>query len=368
MGIMKPFIPQKLPLNSIDWTSLVPKMGEANRAVSNFNGILNVMPNANLLLSPLVDNEAVLSSKIEGTQADTIDVLKYQANIGDDSEEKKGDIHEVLNYKKALIHGTESLENRSISLSLIKELHTILLDGVRGKSKSPGKIREIQNYIGSKSGGIENARYVPPDPLIVPEYMDNFIDYLCINDKDLLAQTAVLHAQFEIIHPFCDGNGRLGRMLVPLFLYKKNIIATPSLYISQYLDKNEMAYKDSLRAITALGNWTQWIEFFLDAIKWQADKNYKIAKDIIGYYERTKSEIIGATSSQHAVPLLDAMVANPMFTQSSLKVSSKPSKATMYNLLQKLSEKKIISVYEKGAGRAKTVYYLKDLLSLTESL
>ncbi len=343
-------------------------MGEANRAVSNFNGILNVMPNPNLLLSPLVDNEAVLSSKIKGTQADTIDILKYQANIGEDSDEKKDDINEVLNYKKALTSGAESLENREISLSLIKGLHTILLDGVRGKSKNPVQIREIQNYIGSKSGGIENARYVPPDPLIVPEYMDNFIDYLSINDKDVLAQTAVLHAQFEIIHPFCDGNGRLGRMLVPLFLYKKNIIATPSLYISQYLDKNEMAYKDSLRNITDCGNWTQWIEFFLGAIKWQADKNYKIAKDIVAYYEKTKISIIEATSSQHAVPLLDAMVASPMFTQSSLKVSSNPSKATMYNIFQKLIDRKIISVYEKGAGRAKTVYFLKDLLDLTESL
>lgn len=329
-----PYIPSKLPLDSIDWLSLISKMGETNRAVANFNGILNSIPNSNLLLSPLTNTEAVLSSKIEGTQVDTIDVLQFEAGISEESEERKNDIAEVINYRKALQYGTEELAFRSISLNLIKQLHSILLQNVRGQAKSPGQIREIQNYIGSLSDGIENARFVPPSPLIVSEYLDNYIEYLNSSDKDILVQAAVLHAQFEIIHPFCDGNGRLGRMLVPLFLFQKKVISKPVLYISQFLDENEMLYKDSLKAITSNNNWTQWIDFFLDAVKWQADKNYKTANEIQNYYNKTKRAIIKTTSSQHAIPLFDAMFARPIFRQQNLVLTSNPSKATVFNLLQ----------------------------------
>lgn len=359
-----PYIPTKLPLDSIDWLSLIPKMGEANRAVASFNGILNGIPNPDLLLSPLINNEAVLSSKIEGTQVDTIDVLQFEAGITEETEERKNDIVEVINYRKALSYGTGELAVRSVSLNLIKQLHYILLDHARGQSKTPGMIRSVQNYIGSPAGGIDNARFVPPDPLIVPEYMDNYIEYLNSSDKDILVQAAILHAQFEIIHPFCDGNGRLGRMLVPLFLCQKKIISKPVLYISQFLDQNEMLYKDSLKAITDKNDWTQWIDFFLDAIKWQADTNYKVADAIQNYYKNTKSRILEKTSSQHAIALFDAMIAKPIFRQSNLTLPTNPSKATIFNLLQQFEANGIVSIKTKGSGRSGNVYHLKELLEI----
>ena len=367
-NFMKPYIPQKLPLANIDWFSLISKIGRANRAIANFNGILNAISNQELLLSPILSNEAVLSSKIEGTQVNTVDVLTFEAGVDEDSAEKKNDIHEVINYRKAISYASEEVAVRPVSLYLIKELHRLLLDNARGATKSPGQIREVQNYIGSRSGGIENARFVPPEPILVPEYMDNFVEYLGSDDKDPLVQAAVMHAQFEIIHPFCDGNGRLGRMLVPLFLFQKGIISKPALYISQYLGQNEMLYKDSLRAITENGDWTAWISFFLDAIKWQADRNYTVAGKIMEYYERTKVKIIDITSSQHAILLLDAMIAKPIFKQNSLNLSSNPSSATVYALLKKLVKAEIVSVYDSGAGRSATLYWLKDLLEISDSL
>ncbi len=364
---MNPYIPNKLPLDSIDWVSLITKIGEANRAVANFNGILNGLHNKDLLLSPLMNNEAVLSNKIEGTQVDTIELLRYEAGIEEKSEEKKNDIGEVINYRYAMKYGAEELSKRNMSLYMIKELHRLLLNNVRGATKSPGEIRKVQNYIGSIGSSVENARFVPPDPIVVPEYMDNLVDYMNFYDKDILVQAAVLHAQFEIIHPFCDGNGRLGRMLVPLFLYQKKIISSPVLYISQYFNQNEMAYKNSLKTITDENNWTQWISFFLDAIKWQAERNYRVATNIIRYYDKTKESIVKITTSQHAVLLLDAMIAMPIFRQNSLKLISNPTKATIYTLIQKLNDAGIITLIEKGSGRAGSVYCLKELLDIAES-
>ena len=151
-NFMKPYIPQKLPLANIDWFSLISKIGQANRAIANFNGILNAISNQELLLSPILSNEAVLSSKIEGTQVNTVDVLTFEAGVDGDSAEKKSDIHEVINYRKAISYASEEVALRPVSLYLIKEIHRLLLDNVRGATKNPGQIREVQNYIGSRSG------------------------------------------------------------------------------------------------------------------------------------------------------------------------------------------------------------------------
>lgn len=364
----KPYIPETLPIKSIDWVSLISKIGEANRAVAEFNGILNAIKNPNLLLSPLVRDEALLSSKIEGTQVDTIDVLKYEAGLKENSEARKGDIVEILNYRKSIQFGAEELERRSVSVNMIKQLHQILLNHARGQDKNPGDFRKVQNYIGSRSGGIENARFVPPDPLIVDGCMDNLINYINSEEKDVLVQAAIFHAQFEIIHPFCDGNGRLGRMLVPLFLYQKKIISKPVLYVSKYMDLNEMRYKDSLREITSNNNWTQWVAFFLDAIIWQSKSNYKTAKAIMEYYDRTKNKILEITSSKHAVPLLDEMFAKVMFMQTSLKLDTHPSRATIYNLLQSLERAQILKRVSNSAGSMGTVYSLYELVDIANGI
>lgn len=268
-----------------------------------------------------------------------------------------------MNYRKAIQFGALETESGSITPHLVRQLREILMTGVRGSNKNPGKIRRVQNYIGSIAGGIENARFVPPAPALVPEYMDNFAEYIESDDKDTVAQAAILHAQFEIIHPFCDGNGRLGRMLVPLFLYRKGIISRPVLYISKYLELNEMSYKDSLRAITETGNWTQWISFFLDAVIWQANSNYNTAKAIMEYYARTKSRILEMTSSKYAIMLLDAIFSKPIFTQTSIGLEA-ASRPTVFTLLKRLEEAEIIERVSDAAGRTGAVYALRGLLEI----
>lgn len=359
-------IPDRLPQIDIDWLNLIPRIGAANRAVANFNGILNGLKNPELLLSPLMNTEATVSSKIEGTQVDTVEVLKFEAGVSGQSDKTKNDIFEVLNYRKAIKYGVEELGQRSISMGLIKELHAILLKDVRGNSKNPGQIRNNQNFIGSESLGIERARFIPPNPLIVQEYMDNLIEYIDFSEKDALVQAAIVHGQFEIIHPFSDGNGRLGRMLIPLFLFQKKIISRPYLYISKYLELNEMRYKDSLLSITRDKNWTQWVELFLDAITWQSEYNFRLANDILAYYDNTKAKILTITSSQYAIPLLDAMFKKPIFRQSNLPLEKAPSRARVYTLLQQLENNGIIKTVIPAAGRSGAAYVLSDLLNIAE--
>ena len=196
--------------------------------------------------------EAVLSSKIEGTQATIDEVYEQDAGISF-SESKREDIDEIKNYRSALKFASRSLGERPLSLGLVKEIHRILLEGVRGNTKSPGLFREVQNWIGSHGCPIEQASYIPPDPVHVEALMENWLDYM-VNDwsieekaqLDPLVRAAVMHVQFEMIHPFLDGNGRIGRLMIPLFLYAKNILHRPMFYMSAYLEAHRDEYYLSL--------------------------------------------------------------------------------------------------------------------------
>ena len=240
MNKTKPYIPARFPPNDLKLEPFIKKIVEANRGIALFDGILQGLPNPDILLAPLTTNEAVLSSRIEGTQATFEDVLQEEAGITPKniSDSLKSDIIEVLNYKKALIYGTEEVKNRPLSLSLMKELHKILLTGVRGRFRLLGEFRKTQNWIGTSGTPIEKARYIPPDPIILPEHLEYWEDFLKTNDyPDKIVQLGLLHAQFEILHPFEDGNGRIGRLIIPLFLYWKGLISRPSFYLSEYLEK-----------------------------------------------------------------------------------------------------------------------------------
>lgn len=273
----KPYIPDKLPLKNLNWERLAPYTSKATMAVARYDGTLAGMVNAAVLLSPITSQEAVLSSRIEGTQASLIEVLKHEA--GEQySESKQGDIHEIVNYREALLLGEDYLNDRPVSLQLIRELHALLMQGVRGSDKTPCAFRTEQNWIGTKGTPMEKARFMPPDPVIMQAALDNFSYYVNLEDTDPLVQLAVLHAQFEIIHPFIDGNGRLGRMLIPLFLYQKRVLQRPMFYLSEYLEEADGEYRDRLLAITDDNDWQGWIEFFLSALHQQAERNTEKTK------------------------------------------------------------------------------------------
>lgn len=207
---MKPFTPEKLPIKDIDWEGLIPVLGKANRALAKYDGALYGLPNPEVLLSPLTTQEAVLSSRIEGTQATLGEVLKFDAGEEPQQESKRLDIQEIVNYRRALRVAEAELQSRPFNLNLLLHLHDLLLDSVRGRNKARGQFRKHQNWIGAPGSTVESADFVPPAPEILPEYLDNWEKYYHLDRPDPLVQLAIIHAQFEILHPFLDGNGRLG--------------------------------------------------------------------------------------------------------------------------------------------------------------
>jgi cell filamentation protein, protein adenylyltransferase len=365
---MKPFVPEELPIKKIDWERLIPLISKANRSIAQYEGVLYGVPNPEVLLSPLTTQEAVLSSKIEGTQATLGEVLKFEAGEKPEEQARRQDIQEIINYRRALTSAEGELKTRPFNLNLLLRLHEILLEGVRGENKARGKFRTIQNWIGAPGSPIEKAQFVPPDPLSLNGYLDNWEEYYHSDGPDALVQLAVVHAQFEIIHPFLDGNGRLGRILIPLFLFEKQILFRPMFYLSEYLEQHRDEYVSRLRALgDDVETWNQWVEFFLQALNEQARKNAGKAQAIMSCYARLKQELIAVTRSQYAVPLLDQIFARPIFQSNSLRFSDpRPSRQAVSSYLRKLREAGILKVVSEGGGRRGQVLALHELVNLCE--
>ena len=252
------------PPKQLDWEPLIPLLGPANAAVARFEGVLAGIPNPNVLLSPLTTREAVLSSRIEGTQATLGEVLEYEAQgaLDDESTPKKADAREVLNYRAALNEATRLMEELPLSQRLVKATHRVLMDGVRGRNKDPGEYRRIPNWIGPEGCTIDQARFVPCGADALEGCMDAWETYIHADAPDRLVQLAIVHAEFEAIHPFLDGNGRLGRLIIPLFLFTHGLLSRPNFYLSEFLEANRGEYYDRLLAISRDGDWTGWCAFF----------------------------------------------------------------------------------------------------------
>jgi Fic family protein len=366
---MKPFIPQRLPLKDVKWEPLIPLIGKANRALAHYEGVLYGVPNPDLLLSPLTTQEAVLSSKIEGTQATLGEVLKFEAGEKPEQESRRIDIQEIINYRRALRRAESALRKRPFNLNLLLELHGILLNSVRGRDKGRGRFRTIQNWIGAPGSPIERAEFVPPNPASLPEHLDNWEKYYHSDRPDRLVQLAIIHAQFEIIHPFVDGNGRIGRILIPIFLYEKEMLSRPMFYLSAYLEQHRAEYIRRLRAIGQSEEaWNQWIEFFLTALDTQARANALTAQAVKSLYEGLKVQVIELTRSQYAIPLLDKLFEKPLFQSSHIKFGGPkaPSRQLVAHLLRTLREAGILKVVREGRGRRAQVLALADLINLCE--
>ncbi|PSH02587.1 MAG: cell filamentation protein Fic [Acidobacteria bacterium] len=365
---MRPATPDLLPISEVEWQPLIPLIVKANRSLAFFNGVLRGIPNPDLLLSPMTTHEAVLSSKLEGTQATLGEVLKYEAGEEPVEESKKQDIGEIINYRAALARAIEVLGKKPFHLNLLLELHSILLNSVRGRTKDPGRFRTTQNWIGPPGSTIDDAYFVPPEHTLLPKYLDNFEKYYHEETLDSLVQLAIIHAQFEILHPFCDGNGRLGRMLVPLFLYEKNILTRPMFYISEYLESNRDMYVNYLRPLGKVPMaWNAWIGFFLNAIDIQAQKNATKAENIMHLYDDLKLKVLDITHSQYAIPLLDFIFNKPIFQARHLKnLSNMPSYPMISNMLKALRDAGILVLLKEGRGRIGNVFALPALVNVCE--
>ncbi|OGO14081.1 MAG: cell filamentation protein Fic [Chloroflexi bacterium RBG_13_68_17] len=364
---MKPAVPRKLPRTGLDWERLIPQIGAANRALARYDGVLQGVPNPVILLSPMTTQEAVLSSRIEGTRATLDEVLKFEAGEEVPEEERRLDILEIINYRRALHVAEAALQRRPFNLNLLRELHGTLLDGVRGRDKARGRFRTVQNYIAPPGAGLEQALFIPPEPSRVMEHMDNWEKYYHADERDALVQLAIVHAQFEIIHPFVDGNGRLGRMLVPLFLFERTLLSRPMFYLSAYLEAHRDEYYALLRALDGPETWNRWIAFFLLALAEQAQANSEKARGILELYARLKEQVLSLTHSQYAVPLLDHLFRQPIFRPSTLfELKGMPSKPMVMELLRKLRDAGILGVLREARGRRGQILVLTELVDLSE--
>ncbi len=364
----EPHTPEPLPPDDLDWESFVPLIGQANRKLARYDGLLHGLANPDLLmslLSPMTDQEAVLSSRIEGTQASFEDVLQYEADPGGDVQpKKKEDITEIINYRNAMEHAVEEMKDFRLHLDLLKEIHAILLDSARGEGMARGQFRDDQVWIGAPSSSMEEAKYVPPEGSDVGPLMEELEQYIHEVERDLLVQLALIHAQFEMIHPFMDGNGRVGRILIPLFLYEKDVLSQPMFYISEYIESHRREYFDRLLFISRDGDWNGWVEFFLEAIIEQADANTKKARNLVNLYDEMRSELPDKTGSKYALQALDAIFQKPIFSSTEFQEVSGIPKRAANRMIKKLLEEDVISKVRETKGRKPGIYHFDQLLDI----
>jgi Fic family protein len=362
---MKPYVPEKLPIEGLDFKHLFGLVGTANAELARYDGLLQGIVNPSVMLSPLTNEEAVLSSRIEGTQATVDDVLEQEAGLIKEGE-KGEDIREIINYREALRSGHRYLDGRPITLSFVRQLHQILLNSVRGQDKTPGEFRRDQNWIGTYGCTIEQASFVPPGPLQLPDHLEAWQTYLEYDDVDFLLQAAIVHAQFELLHPFKDGNGRIGRILIPLFLYQKKRLSQPMFYLSSWLEAHRDEYYARLQDISRRGDWNGWVAFFLRGIAEQSRSNSVKVKAMLELYERMKTQIHSITRSQYTMHILDAIFDRPIFETTDFIRRTGIQKPTAFGLLRQLKEHRILSELRAASGRRAAILCFPELLNIAE--
>jgi Fic family protein len=357
------------PPKTIDWQALIPWIGRANAALARYDGLLSAIPEASVLLSPLTTQEAVLSSRIEGTQATMGEVLELEAG-GDPvnvTQPKRDDAEEILNYRAALRMCARAVADRPLSQHLMREAHAMLMRGVRGQDKSPGEFRRHQNWIGPKHSPIENAAFVPIPQEHLQAGLDALGTYMASEtEPDPLVQLALIHLEFEALHPFDDGNGRLGRMLIPLFLFQRRLLGGPNFYMSGYLEAHGGEYRERMRAVSREGAWTAWCAFFLEGIAQQAAENERKARAILSLYERTKLEVVELTHSQHAIRAVDFLFQQPIFAGNHFVEAAHIPKPTATRILGLFRRCGLLTVLREGRGRRPGIFAFRELLDVAE--
>ncbi len=358
----QPFIPLKLP-PSIDYSSLLMKIVSARDVVSRYDESVKKLPNPEIIQRSIRTKEAVLSSRIEGTQVtlDEVLLLDAQEEIDEDTQ-RQMDYREVFNYRKAIFVGRKLLEKKPLTENVIKELHKILLDSVRGKNKNPGAFRRDQVWIGKPRASIEQATFIPSPPQEIIGLFSDLEKFLHLEKEiDPIAQIAIAHYQFEAIHPFSDGNGRVGRLIVPLFLYEKKVTAYPNIFVSEYLEENREEYYSRLKDVSENGKWEEWISFFLDAVIEQTKRTHLLVERIEELHKELH-EISHKFNSIYAGAFIDALFQAPHFRVKQIKkLSGIQNNQTLYSLIEKFVETGVLVDINPKISRNK-IYVFKKLM------
>ncbi len=355
------FVPAPLP-PTLSWTPrLIAVLSDADRLVGRLAGEGGRLPNPHILIRPFIRREAVLSSKIEGTQATLGELLAAEAGAAVDRSPE--DLREVGNYVVALEHGIARLKKLPISVRLIRELHKKLMTGVRGHQATPGQFRTTQNWIGKPGSTIANASFIPPPPGEVAPCLAEWEKFLHASDLPPLVTIALAHYQFEAIHPFLDGNGRVGRLLITLFLIERKILPTPLLYISAFFEAARRDYYESLRGVSEQGTWQEWLEYFLIGIARMSEDALSRATRINDLIARWKTQLAGE-STNTPVRLIDVLAANPFITSTGAARQLAVAFTTAQRAIERLERKGIVQ--PTTDARRNRVYCARPLLDILE--
>lgn len=329
------YIPKPLPPSPpLDMSRLYPLLDKATTTMGRLDGMSMVLPNASLFLYMYIRKEAVLSSQIEGTQSSFSDLLLYE------NEEAPGvpidDVTEVSCYVKAMNYGLERLESLPLSLRLIREIHEILMSNARGGNKLPGEFRSSQNWIGGTRPG--NARFVPPPPEELMETLGEFEKFLHDTNVKMpaLIKAALTHVQFETIHPFLDGNGRLGRLLITFILCYEGVLKQPLLYLSLYFKTNRQQYYDHLQSVRITGDWESWVEFFLTGVIETAEQATETAQNILNLFNEDRDKITSYGNSAAVLTVHDYLQNQPISSTTKIRDKCELSLPTVLRSLRTL--------------------------------
>ena len=356
------FIPAPLPPELAYSPDLVLALSRADAGLSELSGLGRHLPNPHLLIAPYVRREAVLSSRIEGTKTNLADLLLDEVEGGRPGQ-ADSDVREVRNYVVALEHGIKRLADLPLSLRLVREVHARLMKGVRGDYATPGEFRRSQNWVGPPNSTPINAPYVPPPVDQMMEALSDWERFLHVRDRiPDMVQCALMHEQFEAIHPFLDGNGRVGRLLITLFLIERGRLSQPLLYLSAYLEAHRGEYYDHLQRVRTEGDWIGWLRFFLTGVAETAREGVRLAGRLMDLRESFRKRL---RDKPKALALLDELFINPYMNvvraQRALKVSNPTARGAVRLLEQK-------GVLEEITGRAWARLYLaRPILRAIES-
>ncbi len=355
------FIPDPLPRQLDLSSSLVYRLDEASRAVATLSGVGEIIPNPHLLIRPFVRREAVLSSRIEGTQASLSELFLYEAS---GERHATGDVIEVANYVRALDHGMELLERLPISARLMNELHLVLMRSVRGADKRPGELRTDQVWIGPSGTPIEEARFIPPPPSYVRDQLEDLERF--VNERGEmppLIQCALMHYQFEAIHPYLDGNGRIGRLLITLFLCERKVLSIPMLYLSAYFERDRDKYYDRLHDVSETGNWDSWLDYFLEGVAEQALDALQRTRHVRALQEKYRWVLQERRVSSNALRLADQLFARPYMTTRLAAILLDVTYAGAKGILERLAQAGVI---EEIPNQWPRLYVARELLNVID--
>jgi Fic family protein len=356
----------KFPPSMLNYGELVPQIVRATDALARYDQMLKNMHNSEILLAPLRNQEAVISSRMEGTVSTMDEILKYEADYDDGTDgasNTRSEVIETILYQRALKAAQTAMgSGQPLSQFLIRSAHQRLLSFGRGATKSPGEYKTEQNYLADRVK--RNILFVPVAPEHLQAGMDGLFQYLEASEDIPLIKAAVSHVEFEALHPFKDGNGRIGRMIITLLLWQSGVISAPYFYISGFLEDNKDAYIDKMRMVSEKNDWTSWCLFFMEAVEKQAISNLNIAENIRNLYENMKGIFSESLSSRWSVNALDFVFTNPIFRNSKFTNHSGIPASTAARFARVMLDLKLLRVLEEPSGRRPALYSFEPLMEL----